>query len=140
QRDKKQLPTVLWITAFVCGCIGFVLHIFLAFIRRFRTLFPLNVITVSFAIILWCVVVAVYCRELCWVYILIALGSTAVIGLSASLIGFKSKPLSAVGYCFFIVISMIFIIIGIMFLFHHQLFGFPFLILYGVFIGIGIAV
>nr|CAH8840133.1 unnamed protein product [Trichobilharzia regenti] len=139
QSDTKQLTTALWITVIVCGCVGFVLHVCLVFIQSWRTLYPLNVVTVSFAIILWSIVAAVFFRELCWVYILIALLLTAVIGVSAILVGFKSKRLTDAGYFVFFLIGLVLIIIGITFYIFYQLFGFPFHILYGVFIAIGIA-
>nr|CAH8840110.1 unnamed protein product [Trichobilharzia regenti] len=117
------------------SCLAHILDIYSAV----STTLPHKVITIIFVIIIWSVVVVLYCRELCWVYSLIVLLLTSVIGVSTMLIGFKSKPLSDAGYFVFFLISLIFIIIGVTFYLFYQLFGPPFHILYGVFIAIGIA-
>ncbi|VDQ00873.1 unnamed protein product [Trichobilharzia regenti] len=81
---------------------------------------------ITVIIILWSIVAAVFFRELCWVYILIALLLTAVIGVSAILVGFKSKRLTDAGYFVFFLIGLVLIIIGITFYIFYQLFGVSF--------------
>nr|CAH8840142.1 unnamed protein product [Trichobilharzia regenti] len=138
-KDTKELPKALWITAIVCGCIGTLLHIGLIFIRKLRAVYPFNLIIISVAIVLWIIVAVVYCLQIQWKYNLIMLFLTALIGVLPLFIGLKSKRLTDEGYFLFYILSVALIVIGIMFYILDRSKDFPFTAISAIFLSTGIA-